>query len=217
MTRAKWQLELADEFRNGPQAKVVDFWRFGMGDARTNNLRGYLAEYVVGLAVDAIPASRVELDAYDVLALSGTRIEVKTSGLVQALNKSDPRSQTKLRWKVRKGNAHTDIGGKPKRLHADVYVFALVTSTCLADYDPLDLDKWEFRVESRWQIDEFDRSTFTPSNLTVDGIQPVRWAGLKDAIAAAGPQSVTDEMSLFVAIKLATERFGERSQAGIGS
>jgi len=217
MTRAKWQLESADEFRNGPQAKVVDFWRFGMGDARTNNLRGYLAEYVVGLAVDAIPASRVELDAYDVLALSGTRIEVKTSGLVQAWNKSDPRSQTKPRWKVRKGNAHTDIGGKPKRLHADVYVFALVTSTCLADYDPLDLDKWEFRVASRWQIDEFDRSTFTPSNLTVDGIQPVRWAGLKDAIAAAGPQSVTDEMSLFVAIKLATERLGERSQAGIGS
>ncbi|TFC48329.1 hypothetical protein E3O47_13515 [Cryobacterium sp. TMT2-17-1] len=72
-------------------------------------------------------------------------------------------------------------------------------------------------MASRWQIDEFDRSTFTPSNLTVDGIQPVRWAGLKDAIAAAGPQSVTDEMSLFVAIKLATERLGERSQAGIGS
>ena len=63
---------------------MVDFWRFGMGDARTNNLRGYLAEYVVGLAVDAIPASRVELDAYDVLALSGTLIEVKNSGLVQA-------------------------------------------------------------------------------------------------------------------------------------
>lgn len=215
MTREKWQLESADEFRNGPQAKVEEFWRFRMGDARTNNLRGYLAEYLVGLAVEAPPASRGEWEAYDVLALSGTRIEVKTSGFVQAWNNSGGESRTKPRWVLKKRNADNDVTGAPKRFHADVYVFALVTSTCLADYDPLDINQWVFRVASRWQVEQSERSTFTPSNLSY--LKPVPWAALKNAVAAAAPQSAGEKMTLSEAITVAAERLGQAGEAGIGS
>ena len=53
-----------------------------MSDLRTNNVRGYLAEFLVARAVGA-PGPRVEWDAWDVTAPDGTRIEVKSSGFLQ--------------------------------------------------------------------------------------------------------------------------------------
>ncbi len=49
-----------------------------MSDLRTNNVRGYLAEFLVAKAVGA-HGPRLEWDAYDVLAPDRTRIEVKSS------------------------------------------------------------------------------------------------------------------------------------------
>jgi hypothetical protein len=60
-------------------ATVVDFWQFALSDLRMNNTRGYLAEFLVAKAVGAT-AGRVEWDAFDVLAPSGARIEVKATG-----------------------------------------------------------------------------------------------------------------------------------------
>jgi len=71
----------AEEFAGCP-ATVLDFWRFAMPDLRTNNVRGYLAEFLVAQAVGAAGA-KVEWDAYDVLTPSGTRVEVKSSAYLQ--------------------------------------------------------------------------------------------------------------------------------------
>lgn len=68
---------------DGLDASVADFWRFAMSDLRTNNVRGYLAEFLVARAVGAT-ATRVEWDPWDVTAPDGTRIEVKSSGYLQA-------------------------------------------------------------------------------------------------------------------------------------
>lgn len=54
-----------------------------MSDLRTNNVRGYVAEFLVAQAVGA-DAARVEWDPWDVAAPDGTRIEVKSSGYLQA-------------------------------------------------------------------------------------------------------------------------------------
>ena len=40
-----------DEAFRGVKATVQDFWAFAMSDLRTNNVRGYLAEFLVAKAV----------------------------------------------------------------------------------------------------------------------------------------------------------------------
>lgn len=55
----------------GCDATVVDFWRFAMSDLRTNNVRGYLAEFLVARAVGTL-GPRVEWYAFEVLTSEGT-------------------------------------------------------------------------------------------------------------------------------------------------
>jgi len=72
-----------DEPFAGLDATVLDFWRFAMNDLRTNNVRGYLTEFMVARAVGATGA-RVEWDPWDVAAPDETKIEVKSSGYLQS-------------------------------------------------------------------------------------------------------------------------------------
>src|SRR5690606_38685474 len=72
-----------DECFVGLDATVRDFWSFAMSDLLMNNVRGYLAEFLVARAVGAT-GTRVEWDAYDVLTPEGIRVEVKSAGFLQA-------------------------------------------------------------------------------------------------------------------------------------
>lgn len=67
-----------DEPVQGTDTTVLDFWRFALSDFKMNNVRGYLAEFLVARAIGAA-GPRVEWDAYDVVAPDGTTIEVKAS------------------------------------------------------------------------------------------------------------------------------------------
>src|SRR3954454_23654688 len=82
MTESEWfsapaatPIDGSEQFA-GLDSTILDFWQFAMSDLRMNNVRGYLAEFLVSRAVGA-SGSRVEWDAYDVLAPDGTKIEVK--------------------------------------------------------------------------------------------------------------------------------------------
>lgn len=68
-----------DERFDGLAASVLDFWSFVMSDLRTNNVRGYLAEFMVARAVGSTDP-RVEWDPWDVTSPDGVKIEVKISG-----------------------------------------------------------------------------------------------------------------------------------------
>lgn len=68
---------------------MEDFWRFALSDFRMNNTRGYLAEFLVAKAVGAT-SGRVEWDAFDVLAPSGARIEVRSSAYLQVWDQRRP-------------------------------------------------------------------------------------------------------------------------------
>jgi hypothetical protein len=74
---------------DGLDATVLDFWRWAMSDLRVNNVRGYLAEFLVGKAVGST-GIRIEWDSYDVTAPDGTKIEVKTTGGIQAWEPAHP-------------------------------------------------------------------------------------------------------------------------------
>lgn len=58
-----------------------------MSDLKVNNVRGYLAEFLVARAVGA-NTPRAEWDAWDVTSPDGVKIEVKTSGYIQAWGQS---------------------------------------------------------------------------------------------------------------------------------
>lgn len=72
-----------DEPFRGLDATVRDFWAYAMSDLLMNNVRGYLAEFLVAKAVGA-SGTRVEWDAYDVLTPAGVRVEVKSADYLQA-------------------------------------------------------------------------------------------------------------------------------------
>lgn len=140
----------SEELRGVAGALVVDFWRFAMSDLRMNNIRGYLAEYLVARAVGAT-GTRVEWDAYDVLAPDGTRIEVKSSAYLQVW---EQRKLSRISFSGLRGRTWDRYGVAPEATYnADVYVFCVQSATSHDNYDPLDVEQWQFYVLSRQVIE----------------------------------------------------------------
>lgn len=116
----------------GLDATVLDFWRWAMSDLRVNNVRGYLAEFLVAKAVGSA-GIRIEWDSYDVTAPDGTRIKVKTIGGIRAWEPAHP-SQPK--WSGLRARTWTPTDGYSVEAsyNADVYVFCHHTATTRLDY-----------------------------------------------------------------------------------
>lgn len=162
-----------------------------MSDLRTNNVRGYLAEFLVARAVGSA-GRRVEWDAWDVTAPTGTRIEVKASGYLQSW------SQTKLStpsyhvaaaysWDSATGASSTE-----QAFNADVYVFCLHTATSHEEYDPLQLSQWDFYVAGRQVIEAQAGARMGLKSLARICGSPVAYTKLGRAIELAaleGPDS----------------------------
>ena len=74
----------------GDSALVLDFWRWAFSDLRQNNVRGHLAEYIVGLALGVPLTVRSSWDDYDLLVPAGklargaVRVQVKSAAYLQA-------------------------------------------------------------------------------------------------------------------------------------
>jgi hypothetical protein len=131
----------------GTSGTVLDFWRFAMSDLRTNNLRGYLAEFLVAQAVEA-RSQRVEWDSFDVQTPEGVTIEVKASGYLQAWAQRRPSTiifsgLLAKKWTPQAGYAQQST------YNADVYVFCVETATTHEEYNPLDVSQWDFYVMAR--------------------------------------------------------------------
>lgn len=172
-----------DESLVGADATVRDFWAFAMGDLRTNNVRGYLAEFFVAKAVGAT-GRRIEWDPYDVVTPSGVRIEVKSSGYLQVWEQAKPSTiafgNLKARtWSPRDGYSHS------KALNADVYVFAVQTARTHDEYDPLDVSQWRFYVVARAALEA--RGCASVGLTTVESLAggAVSYSELRSAIDAA--------------------------------
>lgn len=176
---AQLALEPDDPFE-GIDATVLDFWRFAMSDLRTNNIRGYLAEFLVAKAVGA-STPRVEWDAYDVLAPDGTKIEVKTSAYLQAWSQH---RNSQIRFSGLASRAWDPQTGyaEEKTFNADVYVFAVQTATAHENYDVLSVDQWEFYVATRAALESTGFRSLNLSAVSRLSIGPVGWSELADAV-----------------------------------
>ncbi len=165
---------------DGVDAMVIDFWRFALSDLRMNNTRGYLAEFLVAKAVGAT-ASRVEWDAFDVLAPSGARTEVKSSAYLQSW---DQRRPSRIAFTGLTGRTWSREPSKSPTAayNTDVYVFCVQTASKHEDYDPLDVAQWNFYVLSRGRVKALGYKSLGLPTLTAATGPPVPYGQLADEI-----------------------------------
>lgn len=173
---------------DGIDASVIDFWKFAMSDLRTNNVRGYLAEFLVARSVGST-ATRVEWDPWDVTAPDGTRVEVKSSGLLQSwrqkkLSRPTFRVAPAYGW-----DEATATWSTEQAFNADAYVFCLHAADTHHDYDPLDVSQWRFYVASRAVIKERAGASMGLTTLARVAGEPVPYYGLRESISKAGRSS----------------------------
>jgi len=168
----------------GVDASVLDFWRFAMNDLRMNNVRGYLAEFLVARAVGATD-NRVEWDAYDVLTPDGVRVEVKTRGYLQSWAQKEVRLGSfqispSDSWDHGTGGFRGEQGW-----NADVYVLCVHTVRDHAVYDVLDVGQWEFYVLPRQVVVDRAGAAMSLAWVREQTGGPTRYVELSHAIGVA--------------------------------
>jgi hypothetical protein len=165
------------------ETTVLDFWRWGMSELRTNTLRGVMAEFIVSKAVGATAPGRIEWDPYDVVTPGGVRLEVKCGAYLQSW------SQQRL--------SRIEFGGLSARLldesvgtyvgdrgyNADVYVFAVQTATSHDMFDVLDTRQWEFYVVSRCRVEATGYRSLSLATVRTLTDGPVPVSGLSAKVA----------------------------------
>ncbi|MGO4599481.1 hypothetical protein [Terrabacter sp. 2RAF25] len=172
-----------DERFTGCEASVSDFWRFAMSDLRMNNVRGYLAEFLVARAVGtALP--RTEWDAFDVLTPDGVKVEVKSSAYLQVW---DQHRLSRIVFTGLRGRTWTPRSGEATdaTFNADVYVFCLQTATSHEQYDPLDVAQWEFHVLPKTVLEQLNLQSIALSTLRSYSGGSTAYQELEAAIARA--------------------------------
>ncbi len=131
----------------------------------------------------------MEWDAYDVLAPSGARIEVKSSAYLQVWEQRGPSrisfsGLTGRTWNPQTGESPTAT------YNADVYVFCVQTARRHEAYDPLDIDQWEFYVLSRTQVERLGYKSIGLPTLSATAGSPILYARLAETIENSYAQEV---------------------------
>ena len=122
---------------------ILSFWQWSSSQILSNALRGIIAEYIVAQAINCIPDTREEWDAYDLLTQEGWKVEVKSASYIQSWEQTKPSSisfSIKPTLFLEKDNQKTIL---PKR-QSDLYVFCLLAHKEQETIDPLNLSHWEF-------------------------------------------------------------------------
>lgn len=132
---------------------VVAFWSWAYSDLLANTTRGQLAEFIAGVALDALPPLANRWESFDLLMRDGVRVEVKSAGLRQSWHQ---KRASRVQFSVRAAfpwDSVTDAWGAARGRNSDVYVFALHEETSIDRADPLDLRQWSFRALSTAEVD----------------------------------------------------------------
>jgi hypothetical protein len=161
---------------------VREFWRWGFSDLRTNIVRGVLAEFLVAQAVGDPSPLRHAWDNFDVTTPSGIRVEVKSSAYLQSWTQQRLSTIVFTGLTGRAWSAETNLMEDQRSLRADVYVFAIHTCRKPDQYDPLNLDHWEFRLMTARQLEQHGVRSVTKGFLDRNAPTAYRLDELADAI-----------------------------------
>jgi hypothetical protein len=177
----------------GSRLTVLDFWRWGFSDLRTNVVRGVLAEFLVASAVGDPNPLRSAWDNFDVTTPSGIRVEVKSSAYLQSWNQRRVSAIVFSGLTGRSWSEETAEYGATRELRADVYVFAIHTCREPEQYDPLDLAYWQFHVAAAHALRE--RGARSISKRLLDRVAPTPYPfhELAEAIEQVFEQGQTRE------------------------
>lgn len=178
-----------EESFNGLRATVRDFWAYALRDLRSNTTRGLLAEWLVSQAVGAT-THQVDWHEFDVLTPDKVRIEVKSSAYLQAWTQKNLSRIVFSRLKARRWDPATGESSDAT-YNADVYVFCVQTATSHAEYDPLDVDQWEFYVASRRAIETLGYASVGLSTLRRVADGPLPFGELAGAMRAGAEPDET--------------------------
>jgi hypothetical protein len=166
---------------------VGDFWSWAYSNILTNITRGLFAEFLVGMALEAVEGSRTEWDSYD-LCYGGAHIEVKSSAYLQ----SWPQDKTsKIGWSISPSTyryAEMDEDQDDQEPPADCYVFCVYTEK--KDRNPaivLDSEKWRFYVVPTTVIRKelWHQKTVVESSIKSLVGEPVRYSHLRERVEEA--------------------------------
>lgn len=168
---------------------LVSFWQWSSSDVVSNVTRGVLAEYLVaqalGVARDSV---REEWASYDLRALDGTPVEVKSAAYIQSWHQDQLSRITFRVPKTRAWDKDSNQQSEHTRRQADVYVFALLAHPHQRTLEPLDVSQWEFFAVPTIALDHRKRSQHSitlPSLRTLSG-ESISFSGLKHAVEEAG-------------------------------
>lgn len=64
--------------------KLLDFWQWNQSDLLNNALRGKIAEFIVGKALNAVEGVRLEWDAFGLVTAEDIKVEVKSAAYLQS-------------------------------------------------------------------------------------------------------------------------------------
>lgn len=176
----------------GLDATVADFWGFAMNDLRVNNVRGYLAEFLVARALGLNEARRVEWDECD-LRLEWIKVEVKSSAYLQAWEQ--PRL-SRISFSGLRGtryDPHHQFDPAGKHLNAHIYVFCVQTAKRHVEYDPLDVNQWSFYVVKRSALERHGGHSIGLSAVIRLAGAAKSWAELREAVVSAAAGEEFDE------------------------
>ncbi len=180
-----------------PGILVRDFWEWAVGDLRLNATRGLLAQFLVAQAVGDTRLNDDGWGDFDVLSSEGIRIEVKCSGYLQSWAQRRASTIAFSGLKGRTWSAETGYGLKPE-VRADVFVFAVQTSQDRQQYNPLDLDAWDFHVLPGSVIRDSGQQSMSLSTVRRLGGVPLKWDLLRAAILDAyGRENTEDPPSIW--------------------
>lgn len=172
----------------GLDASVLDFWRFALPDLRTNNVRGYLAEFLVARAVGSSQV-RVEWGAFDTETPDGIKIEVKTTGGLQVWYQDKP---SRLGFRGLKAGAYdptTNTTASEKTYNADVYVFCHQTAQVHDQYRQLDVSQWDFYVLARDEVAATGYGSLGLTTVRRMAGDPIKYEQIAEAVKVAASRN----------------------------
>lgn len=123
---------------------VLDFWQWSASDLLTNRQRGILAEFIVASSLNLLKSPREEWDSYDLVTLSGLKIEIKSASYIQSWEQEDYSKinfsiQPTVKWEKNKRTVK-------KVRQSDIYIFCLLKTKDTNLINPIDLSQWEFYI-----------------------------------------------------------------------
>jgi len=132
-------------------SSVGEFWKWAYSSLANNATRGVFAEYLVGLALDAIDEPRVDWDAAD-LRYADHLIEVKSSADHQTWRQTKP---SVIRFDVGKKqwwDAKTDEWSPVPERPASIYIFCHYRGAATSE-EVVDVEHWDFYPVATAQLD----------------------------------------------------------------